>query len=491
MSVTIETIRQKILDQAMRGELVEQDPNDEPVETLLEQIEREKEGLIKEKKIKKQRKIPEIEKDEIPFELTKGWKWKRLKDISYNFGQKKPKDDFLYIDVSVIDGKKGEISKEVQKIAPSYAPSRARKIIKNGTVIYSTVRPYLRNIAIIEGNFEDDLIASTAFAILHPFNGINSKYVYYYLRTKYVQDHVESKMTGVAYPAINDKEFFSILIPIPPTNEQNRIVEKIESLFRLCDKWEDEVIKQQNHLSALREKVLDNAIRGQLVEQDESDEPAEVLLKKIEEEKEQLIKEKMIKKSKPLPEIEKDEIPYEIPKGWKWVKLGEISKRIHYGYTASATEEDTGVKMVRITDIQNERVNWENVPYCKIEKEDIEKYSLLDNDILVARTGGTVGKSFIVDIVHSTSVFASYLIRIQIFEQVDPRYIKKFLESEQYWKQLLDKTEGTGQPNVNATGLSNLVIPIPPLNEQERIVEKIENVFDYIDQLEKQVVLPK
>ena len=235
---------------------------------------------------------------------------------------------------------------------------------------------------------------------------------------------------------------------------------------------------------SLKDKILQLAIQGKLVPQDENDEPASILLERIKKEKEQLIKDKKIKKEKSLPEITEDEIPYELPNGWEWVRLGNISKNIHYGYTASAKEDIDEIKLLRITDIQNNKVNWKNVPYCDIDNNKFETYKLENDDILIARTGGTIGKSFIVKNINYNSVFASYLIRVVPLKNINANYLKLFLETPLYWNQLIIKSQGTGQPNVNATSLKELLIPFPPLNEQKRIVKKIDSLFNLVNELE-------
>lgn len=211
--------------------------------------------------------------------------------------------------------------------------------------------------------------------------------------------------------------------------------------------------------------------------------PASELLKHIQAEKERLIKEKVIKKSKGLAPITHEEKPYELPEDWEWVRLGEICKNLNYGYTASATDINTGVKMLRITDVQDNKVNWDTVPFCEISDERLNSYVLNKNDIVIARTGGTVGKSFIIDEIPCIAVFASYLIRIQLFNKINPIYVKHFIESPLYWSQLIDKTTGTGQPNVNATSLAQLILPLPPLYIQDQIVQKLEQLSETKDSL--------
>ena len=177
-------------------------------------------------------------------------------------------------------------------------------------------------------------------------------------------------------------------------------------------------------------------------------------------------------------------LPFEVPESWEWKRISDIANSIQYGYTGSAIS--TGkYRMLRITDIQDNSVDWETVPFVEIDDKKAENYLLSDNDIVFARTGATVGKSFLIKNLNDKSVFASYLIRIQLKEKLNAQYVKYFFESGYYWEQIEDKSVGTGQPNVNGTLLSELQIPIPSLAEQQRIVSKIEETFVFIDQIEE------
>ena len=235
----------------------------------------------------------------------------------------------------------------------------------------------------------------------------------------------------------------------------------------------------------LKNAILQEAIQGRLVPQDPNDEPASVLLDKIRKEKQQLVKEGKLKK-KDLEEkpISEDEIPFEIPEGWEWVRLITLSKLIHYGYTASAAPKGNS-RLLRITDIQDDKVNWTTVPFCTIKDSDLEKYELHNRDILIARTGGTIGKTYIVRELNEVAVFASYLIRSIPLENIYEEYLKLFMGSPCYWSQLTDAASGTGQPNVNGQSLSNLIVPLPPLAEQKRIVAKIEELLPKVEKYGK------
>ena len=250
----------------------------------------------------------------------------------------------------------------------------------------------------------------------------------------------------------------------------------------------------------LKNSILQWAIQGKLVPQDPNDEPASVLLDKIRQEKERLIKEKKIKRDKNASIIYRgednsyyekilatrevkcidEEIPFDVPQGWEWERWGNIAQTIQYGYNAPALEHGV-IKMVRISDIQENCVLWDNVPYCLIDENDIDTYLLKVNDILFARTGGTVGKSFLVEEVPEKAIYAGYLIRTRYSSLLNPRYMKSFMESQLYWEQLKNGTIATAQPNCNGKTLAKMLLPIPPTNEQYRIVEKLTQLSSFLD----------
>ena len=230
----------------------------------------------------------------------------------------------------------------------------------------------------------------------------------------------------------------------------------------------------------LKASILQYAIQGKLVEQRPEEGTGEELYRQIQAEKQRLIKEGKIKKEIALPEISEDEFPFEIPESWRWVRWGYLSQSIQYGYNAPA--QDVGrIKMVRISDIQDGKVLWDTVPYCEIREEAMPTYLLQKNDILFARTGGTVGKSYLVKDVPEESIYAGYLIRTRYSSLLCPEYMKYFMESLLYWDQLRNGTIATAQPNCNGKTLSKMILPLPPLAEQKRIVAKIEELLLYVD----------
>jgi type I restriction enzyme, S subunit len=256
---SIDQLKKLILQLAVMGKLVPQDPNDEPASVLLQKIDEEKELFIKEGNIKKEKIFTNIKEGEKPFELPEGWEWIRIGEIGHDWGQKTPTSDFTYIDVSGIDNIYGLV-KTTTRLSAAEAPSRARKIVKVGTVIYSTVRPYLKNICVINEDYYPEPIASTAFAILHPFQQMPGKFIALYLRSPIFVKYVESVQTGIAYPAINDKQFFNGIIPIPPLAEQHRIINKVDELLVLCDSLNARLTEAQITKIQLADAIIDQAL---------------------------------------------------------------------------------------------------------------------------------------------------------------------------------------------------------------------------------------
>lgn len=231
-------IKEKILQMAVQGKLVEQSPEEGTAEDLYQQIQAEKQNLITEGKLKKEKPLAPIEDDEIPFDIPENWTWVRLQSIAFNHGQKTPDQKFTYIEINSIDNKIQKLTNNINIVSPEKAPSRARKIVCDGDILYATVRPYLHNMCIIDDQFQYEPIASTGFAVMSCVKGVLNKYLFYSLLSpffdKYANDSENSK--GISYPAINDEKLYKALIPLPPLAEQKRIVAKVEELLALCDK---------------------------------------------------------------------------------------------------------------------------------------------------------------------------------------------------------------------------------------------------------------
>ena len=231
----IKALRQTILNLAVRGKLVPQDASDEPASELLKRIAKEKARLVKAGEIKKLKALPDEE--EPPFDLPMNWRWTPIREVASDRGQEVPQSAFTYIDVTAIDKERGVVA-DPKVLEASEAPSRARKITRKGDVIYSCVRPYLLNVAVIETDFDPQPIASTAFAILNGHGLVMPRYIWIVLRSPFMVACVEENQRGQAYPAINDADFAVLPFPLPPLAEQHRIVAKVDALMTFCDRLE-------------------------------------------------------------------------------------------------------------------------------------------------------------------------------------------------------------------------------------------------------------
>lgn len=314
---------------------------------------------------------------------------------------------------------------------------------------------------------------------------------YHFVFNSLKDEIVKNTKSGTSKEAINQTNLKNYEIPYFGIEQQHFWIEKLLKTKSIKEDLTDEAETQQSLLKKLRQSILQDAIEGKLTaswrEENPDVESASVLLERIKAEKEQLIQDKKIKKQKPLPKISEEEIPFDIPDSWKWCRLQNASNNIHYGFNASAKPEKLDVRMLRITDIQNNSVNWNTVPGCDYTQKDLKSYSLSNNDILIARTGGTIGKSYIVKNISVVSLFASYLIRVIPNSKLNANFLKLFIESPFYWTQLYEAAWGAGQPNVNGTSLSKLILALPSLEEQNEIVKKVENIFKVCDELETQI----
>lgn len=486
--MTPEQLKASILQYAMEGKLVPQKIKDRSIFDVIEKKSEERKEKIKNKEMRNE-KISPIG---FPIVLPRNWYKGRLLDIA------------VLKNGSV---KRGPFGSSITKSMFVESSDNTYKVYEQGNAIRQDI--YYGNYNITKKDFEKlkgfevypgDIIISCAGTIGKTFElptdaprgiinqalmkvKIDEKVMlksFFLYSFENVVKQINKDSIGSAMKNLASLKYLKneVIFPIPPIEEQQRIVETLDELLPLIEDY-GEAYKELEKLNTdfpkkMEQSLLQYAMEGKLVPQISSEEPAKELLKRIHKEKEELITEGKIKKEKALPTITEEEKPFDIPDTWEWVRLGDISRQIKYGYTASASEKGNS-KMLRITDIQNGKVDWQTVPFCEITKDKLNGLQLETGDILIARTGGTIGKSFLVNSVEEVSVFASYLIRVQLIDINMSKYINKFLNSPMYWEQLTGITFGTGQPNVNAKNLSNLRIPVPPLEEQKRIIEAIEN----------------
>lgn len=482
--MTPQQLKNSILQMAIQGKLVEQRPEEGTGEELYQQIQKEK--LVKEDKIKKQKPLPEIAEDEMPFEIPRSWRWVYIGDIfQHNTGKALNGASgqgkmLTYITTSNLYWNRFEFTK--LKEMPFTETEIEKCTVKKNDLLVCEGGDFGR--AAIWTNDKPMRIQNHIHR-LRAYYAINIKF--YYLIFLFYKNSGFISGKGIGIQGLSSNALHKLIVPLPPLIEQIRIVAKFEELMPFVDRYATAYDKLQSYTTRfpndLKKSILQQAIQGKLIPQDPNDEPASVLFEKITKEKEKLVKEGKIKKQKPLPEITEDEIPFEIPESWKWVRWGNLSYSIQYGYNAPAKSEGR-IRMVRISDIQNGKVTWQTVPFCDIGDADIQTYQLKENDILFARTGGTVGKSFLVKKVPEKAIYAGYLIRTRYESTLlVPEYLKMFMESKLYWDQLHHGTIATAQPNCNGRILSKMIIPIPPLAEQKRIVNKLNELISQCERL--------
>ena len=525
--MTAQQLKNSILQMAVQGKLVPQDPNDEPASVLLERIRAEKERLIKEKKIKREKNPSVIFKGadntpyekigdevrslagEVPFEIPDSWEWARLGSVVYNRGQTSPSTEFCYIDIGSIDNKNQKLNPTDTTIAPDKAPSRARKLVDMGDILYSTVRPYLHNMCIIDREFPHIPIASTGFAVLTCHANLLNKYLFYYLMSPDFDAYANNtdNAKGVAYPAINDDRLYKALIPIPPVAEQHRIVSAIDSVnMPLCEygsKEETLRILNTSFPENLKKSILQEAVQGKLVPQDPSDEPAEALLERIRVEKQRLIKEGKVKKDKRESVIfrrdnshyEKldgvaccidDELPFEIPENWCWCRLKSIvnvvsARRVHQSDWRSEgvpfyRAREIG-KLADMGSVDNELFITE-AQYTEFSSSGVPH----PGDLMVTAVG-TLGKTYIVKDGDRFYYKDASVICFENFGKINPAYLKLLMYSPYMEEQIKQNSAGTTVGTITIVKANEYLIPLPPLMEQQRIVDQTERLQIHIDKL--------
>ncbi|VPZ41794.1 type I site-specific deoxyribonuclease chain S [Streptococcus pneumoniae] len=386
----------------------------------------------------------------------------RIKSIYWNFGQNKPEKSFRYIDTSSIDRKKNIINyKNLQYLSPEQAPSRARKLVSQNSVLFSTVRPYLKNIAVVR-ELKEYLIASTAFIVLDTL--LNETYLKYYLLSDNFINRVNNKSTGTSYPAINDYNFNLLLIALPPLSEQQRIVEAIESAL---------------------EKV---------------DEYAESLLKRIKAEKEKLISEGKIKRDKKETEIfrgddgkhygkfadgstQEIDVPYDIPDTWEWVRFSTLVEIVRGGSPRPIkdylTSEVDGINWIKIGDTEKGEKYINNVKE-KIKKSGLNKTRFVKKGTFLLTNSMSFGRPYILNV--DGAIHDGWLAISNYENSLNKDYLFYILSSNVVYSQFLSLISGAVVKNLNSDKVASILIPLPPLAEQQRIIEAIESALEKVDE---------
>lgn len=461
--MTPEQLRASILQQAMEGKLVKQDPNDEPASELLEKIKAEKEQLVKAKKIKKTKALPKITEDEKPFDIPENWEWVRLGTV-FNLQAGKNRKASTINEIKTVDydypcfggnGIRGYVSDFNRE-------GKYALIGRQGALC--------GNINFAKGKF----YATEHAVVVEIFAGTNYKWSGYFLKALNLNQY----STATDQPGLSVTKINRVLIPLPPLKEQLRIVAKIEKLMPLIDEY----AKAYNRLKAIdddfndkmKQSILQYAMEGKLVKQDPDDEPASELLKKIKDEKKQLVKEKKIKRSKSLPRISEDEKLFDIPENWEWVRLTEVGSW-GAGATPSRSHPEYyngGIPWLKTGDLNDGVISSTSETISQAGADNSSVRFNQPGNILIAMYGATIGKLGIAGISLTTN---QACCGCKTFDGIYNWYLFYYLLAMR--PLLIDQGSGGAQPNISKTKIEKFPFALPPFEEQKRIVTKIEKLM--------------
>ena len=518
-------LRQKILDLAIRGKLVPQDPNDEPASVLLERIRAEKEQMVKDGKLKAKdikndsviflgddnlhyEKFPDgtvkcIE-DEIPFELPEGWECDRLSNIASFSGGKTPStskdeywgNDYLWITSKdmkskYLDSSQISLSEKGAEIMQIIPPDTLLLVARSGILRHTLPVAILKKQATINQDIKAISLYDVSLV----------EFIYSFLKGMESYILLRYTKSGTTVENINFDEFKNIIIPIPPKSEQIQIIDKINMLLSFVDTIESDKADLQTTIQLTKSKILDLAIKGQLVPQDPNDEPASVLLDRIRAEKEELIKQGKIKRDKKESVIFRgddnsyyetigsetinidDEIPFDLPDEWEWVRLGVLFS--HNTGKALNKKDSTGIKMTYITtsNLYWNRFELDSLKEMNFNESEIENCTVQKGDLLVCE-GGDIGRASIWNYDNKIRI-QNHIHKLRPYSEVSVLlYYYVF-----YYYKLTDRIngKGIGIQGLSSNQLHNIFLPLPPLNEQKRIADKVSQLFSLLDSIEENV----
>ena len=480
-------LRKAVLQAAIQGKLTKQLPEDGNAEDLYKGIRAEKQRLIKEGKIKKEKPLPEISEDDIPFDIPENWKWVRLGDIS-SYAQPKKKispvlirPEMWSLDLEDIEKDSGNVTVVVKASNRKIVGDKV--IFNRGQILYSKLRPYLRKILIAP----DDGICTSEIVPFDCYCINDAHYMLQVLRSPYVDTIVNAVSYGVKMPRVGTDTMTNLLIPLPPLTEQKRIVALVDELMARIDEME----KTEKDITALYEafpgemkaSLLQAAIQGKLTEQLASDGDAETLYADIQKEKQRLIKEGKIKKEKLLPEITEDDIPFDIPENWKWVYLGEI-----FSHNTGKALNQSNTEGTLLTYITTSNLYWEgfvldNLRSMKFTESEMDKCTIKKGDLLVCE-GGDIGRSAIWPYDYEMRI-QNHIHKLRAYVNVCTKYYWYVL----YLYKLSDLIggKGIGIQGLSSNALHKLIIPLPPCAEQKRIVEKLDQLLPLCDSMKEAI----
>ena len=504
----IKKLRELILELAVRGKLVPQDPNDEPASELLKRIAAEKAELVKQGKIKKQKPLPEISEEEKPFELPDGWEWTtltRIAEINPKIDVSDDEQEISFIPMPLISTKfDGSHEFEIKKwkdVKKGYTH------FANGDIAIAKITPCFENskAAIFSGLKNGIGVGTTELHVARPFSDIiNRKYLLLNFKSPNFLKSGESQMTGSAGQKRVPRFFFeNNPIPFPPLQEQERIIIRFTQLMSLCDQLEqqsltsldahqqlvetllgtltdsqnveelaenwarisehfDTLFTTEASVDALKQTILQLAVMGKLVPQDPNDEPASELLKRIAQKKAQLVKEGKIKKQKPLPPISDEEKPFELPEGWEWCRLGSIYNFLNGYAFKSEWFTSVGLRLLRNANIAHGVTNWKDVVHIPNDMiSDFENYILSENDIVISLDRPIINTGLKYAIISKSDLPCLLLQRVAKFKNyantVSNSFLTIWLQSY-FFINSIDPGRSNGVPHISTKQLGKVRI---------------------------------
>lgn len=478
-----ETLKKSILQYAMQGKLVAQDPNDESASELLKRIKAEKEQLIKDGKIKKEKPLPPITEDEILYELPHGWEWVRFSEcIDVRDGtHDSPKyqlNGYPFVTSKNLNNGKLDFS-NIQYISEEdFKKFSERSYVDNEDILFAMIGS-IGNPVIVKNDREFSI---KNVALFKKSKFISVKYLYYYLL--HIQEILKSNASGAVQSFVSLSTLRTYLFALPPLTEQQRIVEKLEEILPLVEDYgkNEEILSEMNKKlpKQIRQSILQYAVQGKLVPQNPNDEPASKLLKRIKAEKEQLIKDGKIKKEKSLAPISEEEIPYELPQGWEFVRLGDI---VNYGSTGSVEYSkslDENMWILDLEDIEKESSRLLVKNRIKTKTFNSTKKLFNKGDILYGKLRPYLDKVIVAD---EDGVCTTEILPLRPYGNLNPFYIRWVLKNPIFLQYVNQLTYGVKMPRLGTEDGKNAIIPLPPLAEQQRIVAKVEELMKIVDSL--------
>lgn len=485
----VKRLRQLVLDLAVRGKLVAQNSGDETGHELLERIlneKRRREGCGSSSKGKR---LDPLAEDEIPFAVPGSWAWARVRQITGDHGQAVPSQPFTYVDVSAIDNAHGVIA-EARVVLPEDAPSRARKIVALGDVLYSCVRPYLLNVAVVDVDLTPAPVASTAFAVLDGFGLVDPRYLWIVLRSPYMVQCVETKMRGQAYPAINDSDFSRLPVPLPPLDEQRRIVTKVSELMALCDRLEAEQSECEDRLDGVVASSLHRlALPASSVHSDASE--------GIGREAQFVIDNITRLTSRPR------HIEHMRSKLLEAAVVGRLSDGVwpaspdplgsaaslQNGYAFKSEWFSTaGARLLRNANVHHGVLRWDDavyLPECRLEE--FERFRLNEGDIVLSLDRPFIVTGTKAARVSKDDIPCLLLQRVGRFiidpSRLLPDYLLMWLHSPHFSSQI-NPGRSNGVPHVSSKEVEAALIFLPSIEEQQRLVALISQISKMCEELQ-------